>query len=174
MFLDESEGFDAVFALADQMDLGKTFEEEREFIRESVKSAQARQRWRTRAAIAIILLLAAFSLLAGWQWTEARREATIAQQNEQEAKREKDRADQNAADALAQKSIAEQQKLLATQQAQRSDARADLIQAQFMLKDAPVEALRKAASAARQLDSLGSGVEALAQLWSVPSGLRYQ
>jgi tetratricopeptide (TPR) repeat protein len=147
-------------------------DEERAFIGESVKAAQARQRWRTRAAAAIFLLLAAFSLLAVWQWTEARHEATIAQQNEQEAKREKDRADQNAADALAQKNIAEQQKLLATQQAQRSDARAELIQAQFMLKDAPLDALRKAASAARQLDSLDSGDEALSLLWPVLNSAR--
>src|SRR5216684_9119180 len=32
MFLDESESFDAVFALADEMDLGETFEEKREFV----------------------------------------------------------------------------------------------------------------------------------------------
>jgi len=32
MFLDESEGFDAVLALADQMHLGKTLEEKREFV----------------------------------------------------------------------------------------------------------------------------------------------
>src|SRR5258708_19569738 len=32
MFLDESESFDAVFALGDEMDLGETFEEKREFV----------------------------------------------------------------------------------------------------------------------------------------------
>jgi len=145
---------------------------EREFIRESARAAQSRQRWRTRVAIAAILLLAAFSLLAGWQWTEARHEATIAQQNASEAKREKDRADQGAAEALAQKNIAEQQKLLATQQAQRSDARAELIQSQFMLKDAPQEALRKAGNAARQLDALGSSDDALSLLWPVINSAR--
>jgi tetratricopeptide (TPR) repeat protein/WD40 repeat protein len=147
-------------------------EDEREFIRESAKAAQSRQRWRARLIIATILLLTAFSLLAGWQWTKARQEATIAEQNASEAKREKDRADQSAADVLAQKNIAEEQKLVATQQAQRSDARAELIQSQFILKDAPLEALRKAAKAARQLDSLGGSEEALSLLWPVVNSAR--
>lgn len=147
-------------------------DDERQFIGESTRASQSRQRWRIRLAVAVILLLAAFSLLAGWQWTQARHEATVAEQNASEAKREKDRADQSAAEALAQKNIAEQQKLEATQQAQKSNARAEMIQSQFMLKDAPQEALRKATNAARQLASLGSGEEALSLLWPVVNSAR--
>jgi WD40 repeat protein len=67
-------------------------DDERAFIRESVHAAQARQRRRARLAMAVILLLAAFSVLAGWQWTKARHEADIAEQEKRHATDETERA----------------------------------------------------------------------------------
>jgi hypothetical protein len=147
---------------------------ERGFIRESIRAVQTRQRWRTRLAATVILLLAGFSTIAAWQWIRATRTAAIAVQNAAEARAEKARADQsaseaqrNADEAHEQRDRAEREALRATRQAEVSDTRAQLIQSQFILRDAPREGLRHSLEAAQKLDQLGAADEALPLLSSI-------
>jgi WD40 repeat protein len=93
---------------------------ERSFVGESVRAAQARQRWLTRMAAAVILLLAGFSAVAAWQWIRATRTAAFAEQ-------EKMRAEQNAAEAERNAGVAAQQTREAEAQlarSQRNESRA--------------------------------------------------
>src|SRR5262249_53889552 len=111
--------------------------------------------------------------------SRATRAAAVAEQSAAEAKAEKVRADESAAiaqrnadDARAQRDRAEREALQAARQAQRSDARAELIQSQFILRDAPREALARAYEAAQKLDSLGAANEALPLLGTVVNTAR--
>jgi formylglycine-generating enzyme required for sulfatase activity len=63
--------------------------------------------------------------------------------------------------AIDQEGIAKEQRKLAEEQAARSDARAELIQSQLIVRDTPREALRRGSNAAAKLDALGSGDAAL-------------
>jgi tetratricopeptide (TPR) repeat protein len=89
---------------------------ERTFIGDSVRVAAARQRWRTRVAAIVILLLAGFSAVAMWQWMRAKEAAAVADQNAAEARAEKTRADQSAADARRNADEAQAQKREAQEQ----------------------------------------------------------
>jgi hypothetical protein len=108
--------------------------EERNFIGESVRAAQSRQRWRTRAVFAAILLLACFSAVAAWQWNRATKAAAVAELNAAEATTEKTRADQSAAMALQNAAEARAEKARAEQSA--TEAKAEKLRADQSAADA--------------------------------------
>jgi len=58
---------------------------------------------------------------------------------------------QSADDARSQRDIAEREKIEATEQADRSNARAELIQSQLTMMDAPFDALGRALARRRSL-----------------------
>jgi TIR domain len=64
------------------------------------------------------------------------------------------------------------QRNMAVREAAHSSARAELIESQFIMRDAPREALRRAYPAAQKLDALGVGDEALPLLSSILNSAR--
>jgi len=126
----------------------------REFIRQSSRRARVLQ---TLSGIAAVL----FALVAG-----------AAVYAERQANRASDFATQSADDARSQRDIAEREKIEATEQADRSNARAELIQSQLTMMDAPFDALGRALGAAQKLDSLKAGDEAVPVLRNVLNAVR--
>jgi WD40 repeat protein len=152
--------------------------DERAFIGESARAAEAARRRRSALVLAAIALLAAFSALAAYQWVNATKETAVAQanaaraeaekaranSNEEEAKRNADKAKLNAVEAQKAKDQAEEN----AGKAETNEARARSAQAKAQIQVSSSLAdlsLRQTASG----DDVGAMRNALAALPSDPA-----